>query len=167
MVVREDLILALRVRREALLGVELGEALVDVEARGVEPVDPLVDRDPAQEEPVAREVLGDPGQVRDRLLVAVEARVEVPDLVQDVDVARRLLEDLQIILESRIDLTLLEAFLGRCEERIAFRARHGSGRPGRPGAAAHEDAVEGEAVLRARSVAPERREVLGRRIAAV
>ncbi len=87
-VVREDLVLALRLDRQALLRVELGEALVDVEARGVELVDLLVDRDRLQEEAVARIVLGDPGEVGDRLFVPVQADEEVSDLVQDVDVAR-------------------------------------------------------------------------------
>ena len=76
-VVRENLVLALRLGREALLGVELGEPFVDVEARRIEPVDLLVDRDAPQEEAVPREVLGDLREVRDRLLVPVQAREEV------------------------------------------------------------------------------------------
>ena len=130
-VVRENLVLALRFGGQALLGVELGEPFVNVEARRIQAVDLLVDRDAAEKEPVAREVLGDLREIRNRLLVPVQSREEVADLVQDVDVARRLLEDLLVVLERGIDLSLRQGLLGRSYERVAL-ARHDSVTPPSP-----------------------------------
>ncbi len=162
-VVREDLVLALRLRREALLRVQLGEPLVDVEAGRIQPVDLLVDRDAAQEEAVAREVLGDLREVRDGLLVPVQAREEVTHLVQDVDVAGNLLEDLLVVLERRVDLSLRQGFLGRSHERVAL-ACHDRGYAALDVPRRDEDAVERQPVLRRRAVTAERGDVLGRRI---
>ena len=51
-VVRQDLVLAPRVLSQALLVVEVGELLVDLEPRRIDLVDLLVDRDGLQEEAV-------------------------------------------------------------------------------------------------------------------
>ena len=107
-VVGEDLVVALRLHPELLLDVELRELLVDVEARRVELVDLLVHRDGPDVEAVAGVVLGDAQEEGDRLVVLSEPDVEVPDLVQDVDVVRGLLEDLQVVLQRGVDLPLLQ-----------------------------------------------------------
>jgi hypothetical protein len=87
-VVGEDLILALRLHRQTLFGVEIGELRVDVELRRIELVDLLVDGDGFEEEAIFRIVVRDLDEDLDRLVVAVDADPQVADAIERVDVVR-------------------------------------------------------------------------------
>ena len=113
--------MAPRVLHEALLGVQVAEAVVDLQARGVDLVDLLVDRDGFQEEAVERADLGDACEIRDRIGPPVETDVEISDLVQSGDVSRVLIEHAQVVLQGLIELALGDVLLGGSKELVAGR----------------------------------------------
>jgi hypothetical protein len=94
--VDDVLVLALGLHHEALLGVELGQVQVGIEGGRVELVDLLPDRDGLEVEAILRVEVGHARVVVRGLLELVELGVEVPDLVDDVPVARVVLDDLLV-----------------------------------------------------------------------
>ena len=119
-VVGENLVLALRLHRQTLLRVEVGELAVDLELRRVELVDLLVDGDGFEEEAVARVVVGDLAEGLDGLVVAVDAHPEVADAIQGVDVVRVVVEKALVFLDRRLDLALGDELLCIRDDLIAL-----------------------------------------------
>jgi hypothetical protein len=122
-VVGQDLVLALRLHRQPLLRVEVGELGVDVELGGIELVDLLEDRDRFEEEAVARVVVGDLREDLDRFLVAVDADPEIADAIEGVDVVRVVVEEALVFLDRRFDLSFGDQLFGAGDDLIALN-RH-------------------------------------------
>jgi hypothetical protein len=109
--VDHDLVLALGLHHEALLGIELGQLQIGIEDGRVELVDLLPHGDGTDQESVLRVEVGDLGVLLGSLAGAVDLGVEVPDLVDGVPVAGVLLDDLAIESDRLIEAArLLEAF---------------------------------------------------------
>ena len=94
--VDDDLVVALGLHHEALLGVEVGQAEVRLGGRGVELVDLAPDRDGLQEEAVPGVEVRDLRVLLARLPDLVHLGVEVADLVDGVPVAGVVLHDLAV-----------------------------------------------------------------------
>jgi hypothetical protein len=133
-VVRQHLVLGARLVDQPLLVVELGELLVDLQPRRVELDDLLVDRDRFDEEPFGRVLLGDLQEEVDRLVDALDARVEVADAVQRVDVVRVVRQQLAVLADRRLDLAAGDVFLGRLDDLLAGGRHQQRASRGRTGA---------------------------------
>ncbi len=118
-VIGQDLVLAPGVLDQALLVVEVGQLVVDLELGRVDLVDLLEDRDRLQEEPVPGVEVRDPREVGDGIPGTVHADVEVPDLVQGRDVLGVVLQDAEVLLQRLIELTLGQQLLGGLEDLFA------------------------------------------------
>ncbi len=110
-VVGEHLELRARLVDQPLFGVQLGERLVHLEQGRIELDDLLVDRDRFDEETFLGVALRDLGEEIDRLVDALDPRVEVADPVQRVDVVRVVGEQLAILADRRLDFAARNVLL--------------------------------------------------------
>ena len=105
--VDDVLVLALGLHHEALLAVELGQVQVGIERGRIELVDLLPDGDGLEVEAVLGVEVRHLGVLLGRLAELVELGVEVADLVDDVPVARVVLDELLVETDGLLDLARL------------------------------------------------------------
>jgi hypothetical protein len=119
--VGEDLVLVLGLDHEALLDVEVREAIEDVQPLRREPVDLLQDRDGLGGETILCEVVGDALIELDRAVDPADSQVQIADLVDGVDVSRVGLQDLLVLLDRHLHLALLSKLFGVPEHFVPSR----------------------------------------------
>ena len=102
-----------RVRQQPQLAVQLGQLEVDVDQARVELEDLLVDRDGLEVEALLAVELRDLEIGLGRLGLGALFGVQVADLEPDADVLRVLLNDLEVLLDRLVGVTLLDELAGR------------------------------------------------------
>ena len=109
--VGEDLVLPLGLDQESLVEIECCEPLEDVEPLRIQALDLLEDGDGLGGESVAVEMLGDFLVELDRALELADPAVQVPDPVDDGGVVGKFFEDLLVLFDGLLELSLLNKLL--------------------------------------------------------
>ena len=111
------------VDQQALVEIEIGEPLEDIEPLRIQALDLFEDCDRFGRETIGGEVIGYFFVELDRALQLADLTVKVADTIDDVGVVRESLEYLFVLFDRLIDVALLRVFLRGVERLIAVECQ--------------------------------------------